>query len=144
MIGSFHNKHYKDRLHICALYEFALYAVNHGVAVLHMYLSTSPCQLHLVISYQIQNKLVRRHSRAIMYIVAVSNDDFLSLVGLVHPYSFIVSICNNKEPKDIHYGHNNLHINFTSFHLQGFLLAGFCLGVGFSAVGGFKTGNVKN
>jgi len=37
------------------------------------------CQLHLVISYQIQNILVRRNSRAIMYIVAVSNDDFLSL-----------------------------------------------------------------
>jgi hypothetical protein len=65
-----------------------------------------------------------------MYIVAVSNDDLLSLVGLVHPYSFIVSICNNKDPKDIylHYGHNNLRISFTSFNLQGFLLAGFCLG----------------
>jgi hypothetical protein len=37
------------------------------------------CRLHLVISYQIQNILVRRNSRAIMYIVAVSNDDFLSL-----------------------------------------------------------------
>ncbi len=81
-----------------------------------------------------------------MYIVAVSNDDFLSLVGLVHPYSFIVSICNNKELKDIslHYGHNNLCISFTSFNLQGFLLAGFCFGGGFSAVGEFKTGNVKN
>jgi hypothetical protein len=81
-----------------------------------------------------------------MYIVAVSNDDFLSLVGLVHPDSIIVSICNNKEPKNIplHYGHNNLRISFTSFNLQGFLLAGFCLGGGFSAVGELKTGNVKN
>ncbi len=42
MIGAFHNKHYKDRLHICALYEFALYAANHGVQVLHMYFVNFP------------------------------------------------------------------------------------------------------